>query len=112
MRLTNQQRQLVDGLPGGDLIISGLQRIANGDYAAIESLLVFLAIPRMSKSGFPELEKQRFHAPNEIEQNLYRALSHDDDAYGEYNALKNRLASFLSALENRWSRENRTALTR
>jgi len=98
-------------LPGGDLIAIGLRRIEDGDYASVESLFVFLAIPRMTASGFPELTGCSRHAPEEIELDLYRALSSSADPYGEYNALKNRLASFLSALEARWRRARDRTIT-
>lgn len=81
-------------LPGGDLIVRGLEDLASRR-ESVESLLVAVGAPRLRRLGFdvPEI--------SDAEHKLYRRLCADgsDDAHSRYNALVRRLVSFERAAE-------------
>jgi hypothetical protein len=82
-------------LPGGDLVIKGLEDLA-GSRETVEALLVSIAAPRLRDRGVP--------VPNPLpdpERRLYERLAEEDpdSAHPRYNALLRRLTSFESALE-------------
>ncbi len=81
-----------EGLPGCDLVMKGIEDIANGHESA-EALLVAVGAPRLRALGLdiPYLEGPE-HA-------LYELLARDDPdgAHSRYNALIRRLVSFERA---------------
>lgn len=84
----------LSGLPGHELVLSGLADLARG----IESdaaLLVAIGAPRLRTLGV-EVPV----APDEPEHRLYRRLAAIDPngAHSRYNALVRRLVSFERAL--------------
>lgn len=84
-------------LPGEDLILKGLEDLAQGK-KTIESLLVCIAEPRLHACGlkFRLLELDDFP-----EMHLYHLLaeSDSDTAHARMNAYVRRLVSFENALE-------------
>ena len=83
----------LDALPGGDLIVAGLDDLA-ADRESIPALLVMIGAPRLSALGFA--------VPAPVagaEHRLYERLAADDalTAHSRYNALIRRLVSFERA---------------
>jgi hypothetical protein len=82
-------------LPGGDLIVAGLDDLQRG-VESVPALLVSIGAPRLRRlgyvvpAGFPEPEHR-----------LYAALARADAraAHSRYNALLRRLVSFERAAE-------------
>ena len=81
-------------LPGGDLMIRGLEDLRAGVLSA-HGLLVAVGGPRLRRLGIPVPDVE---AP---EHRLYDLLaqSDPDSAHSQYNALIRRLVSFERALE-------------
>jgi hypothetical protein len=91
-------------LPGGDLVEAGLRDLALGRETE-RGLLVAVATTRLRQLGIA-VPEHPFTAP---EHRLYDLLGRQDptDAYGRYNALLRRLASFIHALEHEGARRAR-----
>lgn len=92
-------------LPGSELILPGLEDLAQGRNDTIGALLISIASIRLTKAGL-DIPKVPLAAEPEI--TLYNNLQGDglrsafgqrDDAYSYYNALLNSLNSFCNALE-------------
>jgi hypothetical protein len=83
------------GLPGADLIETGLRDLAHG-LETEAALLVSIGAPRLARLGFDV----RAALPNP-EHRLYERLSarDSDSAHSRYNALIRRLVSFERAAE-------------
>lgn len=81
------------GLPGGDVVDTGLTDLAMGE-VTVESLLISLAAPRLRREGVPV---PPVHA--EPEERLYRLLSRSngDLAHARYGAWLRQIASFADA---------------
>ena len=82
-------------LPGGDLIVAGLDDLQRGE-ETIAALLVSIGAPRLRRIGFA--------IPHPIpnpEERLYTMLaaSNPCSAHGRFNALVRRLVSFERAAE-------------
>lgn len=93
--MTTRGEQTVTGLPGAELVERGLADLAQG-VESIESLLVSIGAPRLSRLGF------RLPPPlPSAEHRLYELLAVDDSdaAHSRYNALIRRLVSFERAAE-------------
>ena len=88
--------QNLENLPGAELVLPGLQDIAEGRLETIEALLVAVGSPRLRRLGFdlPEVY------PVLPEHALYQKLCeiHGDSAHSRYNGLSRRLVSFERAL--------------
>ncbi|MBI3553998.1 MAG: hypothetical protein HY077_15995 [Elusimicrobia bacterium] len=83
------------GLPGADLVASGLLDLSLGRETP-EALLVSIGAPRLRRAGV------RVESPlSDPEHRLYALLSREssDTAHSRYNALLRRLISFERALE-------------
>ena len=89
------------GLPGGDIIDTGLADLAAGK-ATRESLLVSLAAPRLRREGVPV--GATLDNPDE---RLYELLARADPelAHARYGAYLRRVASFADAC--RFARQDR-----
>jgi hypothetical protein len=90
-----QQRDL-SGLPGGDLILAGLQDLDQGR-ESIAALLVLVGAPRLRSLGIEVPATGHASLP---EHRLYARLRAEDaaTAHSRYNALVRRLVSFERAL--------------
>ncbi|MGP1387705.1 MAG: hypothetical protein ACTS2F_29475 [Thainema sp.] len=87
----------INGLPGAELILSGLHDLQNGEFNTVEALLVAIASTRLKAAGLDVPKKQLASEP---ELTLYTYLENErDDAYSYYNALLDSLNSFCNALE-------------
>jgi hypothetical protein len=91
-----------DGLPGADVVRTGLADLAAG-HESIESLLIQIGAPRLNWLGIilptePDLNADR---------RLYRLLGaqHGKGAHSQFNSLIRLLVSFERALEGRLGRE-------
>jgi hypothetical protein len=89
------------GLPGGDLVASGLRDLMRG-VETNEALLVSVAASQLRQLGIPVEGAVR-----DAEHRLYERLRAEDEdgAHARYNALVQRLVSFEQALASRarWS---------
>lgn len=89
----------LDGLPGADLVTDGVADLRVGKDTACAAL-VRAAAPRLREIGIsvPERVSDQPDA-----HRLYELLSQEDpaSAYGRYNALLGRMASFANAAEQR-----------
>ena len=90
---------LLDGLPGEELIRQGIADARRG-IESVPALLVATGAPRLAGS-LGELGVAETLVRPELR--LYRLLQHDHgpEAYAQYNALLRRLTSFCRALEMR-----------
>jgi hypothetical protein len=81
------------GIPGGDLVDTGLADLADG-ITSRESLLVSLAAPRLRREGVPVGRVEP-----DPEERLYEMLaqSEGDLAHTRYNALRQQVVSFANA---------------
>jgi hypothetical protein len=81
------------GLPGGDVVDSGLAHLAEGTVSP-ESLAVSLAAPRLRREGVPIRSVQ-----TDPEDRLYELLSNKnaDLAHARYAAYLQQIASFADA---------------
>lgn len=87
----------LEGLPGGELVATGLLDLAEGKETAA-SLLVRIAAPRLRTAGLPVPEAPGAEEP---ELRLYALLGERErDPYGRYNALLRELVSCERALES------------
>lgn len=82
------------GLPGGEMVDAGLSALASGE-ETVESLLVSLAAPRLSREGVPVPRRTLPDA----ESRLYRLLQTADEdlAHARYLALERQMVSFADA---------------
>ncbi|MGH7719337.1 MAG: hypothetical protein ACREON_10895 [Gemmatimonadaceae bacterium] len=82
-------------LPGGDLIVAGLDDARRG-LESIPALLVAIGAPRLRRLGYAVSQP-----PPDPELRLYTLLARADaaSAHGRYNALVRRLVSFERAAE-------------
>jgi hypothetical protein len=89
-------REQLSALPGGDLILKGLEDLGRGTQSA-EALLVLIGAPKLRSLGV-DVPLHRHEASPE--HRLYEWLSAEDGAtaHGRYNALVRRLVSFERAL--------------
>lgn len=85
-----------DGLPGADLIETGLRDLRAGR-ETIAGLLVAIGAPRLRQAGV-DVPQHGWHPP---EHRLYDLLAKDDSdsAHSRYNALIRRLVSHERALD-------------
>jgi len=81
------------GLPGGEIVDSGLADLAAGRISA-ESLAVSIAMPRLQREGLPALPPHP-----DPEDRLYELLSRGsgDLAHARYNAYLRQMSSFAAA---------------
>jgi len=89
----------LDGLPGAELVNDGVADLRIGRDTAYAAL-VGTAAPRLRELGIAVPET----ASNQPSSHrLYELLSQEDPAgaYGRYNALLGRMASFANAAEQR-----------
>jgi len=90
---------LIDGLPGAELITTGLADAARGR-VTIPACLVWIAQPRLRRAGL--LSEGHAPAIKEPELTLYRLLrSEGNAAFSQYNSFLRRLVSFERALDQR-----------
>lgn len=89
------------GLPGADLVTAGIADLEQGADTP-SAALVQMASPRLRGIGIPVPASA---SPQPSSHRLYELLSRDDPtgAYGRYNALLGRMASFADAAEQRAS---------
>jgi hypothetical protein len=89
----------LDGLPGADLVIDGVADLRAGKDTAYAAL-VLTAAPRLREIGIAVPDKP---SDQPSSHRLYELLSREDaaGAYGRYNALLGRMASFANAAEQR-----------
>ena len=83
-------------LPGGDLILQGLNDLAAGR-ESVAALLVAVGAPRLRRAGIGVPSQGLDRA----EHRLYELLArdHPDSAHSRYNDLIRRLVSFERACE-------------
>ena len=81
------------GLPGGDIVDTGLAHLADGT-VSLESLVVSLAAPRLRREGVPVGSVEA-----DPEDRLYELLSRTtgDLAHARYDAYLQQIASFADA---------------
>lgn len=89
----------LEGLPGSDLVTDGVEDLRAGKDTP-RAALVLTAAPRLREIGI-SVPESAFGEPSS--HRLYDLLSRDDPAgaYGRYNALLGRMASFANAAEQR-----------
>jgi hypothetical protein len=85
----------LERLPGGDLILQGLEDLARGN-ETVAALLVAIGAPRLRAAGL----LGHLPAVASPEKRLYARLAAEDaaTAHARYNALIQRLVSFERAL--------------
>ena len=90
-------RMELTSLPGHELVLAGLDDLANG-VESQEALLVSIGAPRLLRAGIDVPEP--LASP---EHRLYERLAAEDSdsAHGRYNALVRRLVSFERAADAR-----------
>jgi hypothetical protein len=83
------------GLPGGEMVDTGLKHVADGT-VSVESLLLSLAAPRLRREGVPVGSVQ-----SEPEDRLYELLLAEagDLAHARYAAHLQQIASFADACQ-------------
>lgn len=86
------------GLPGAELVTSGIEALKRGDLT-VEALLVCVGATRMRLAGLEIPPSPPLAQPPEIELYLAIGAEHPDDTHSRYNALIRRLVSFERALE-------------
>lgn len=93
--VTGEEQLRGHGLPGGELVETGLADLERG-VESIEALLVSIGASRLARLGFPV--SRPFPSP---EHRLYEQLAAEepDSAHSRYNALVRRLVSFERAAE-------------
>ena len=91
--------ELIEGLPGEQLVSQGLADFQSGLHT-VHSCLVRIARPRLSRAGLmPEGSPGELAEP---ELELYGLLKQEGgDAYSRYNSLLRELISFENALDRR-----------
>lgn len=97
-RAMPEMTEIPPGLPGAELVASGIVALKRGDLT-VEALLVCVGATRMRLAGLEIPPSPPLAQPPEIE--LYQAIGaeHPDDTHSRYNALIRRLVSFERALE-------------
>jgi hypothetical protein len=87
---------LGDALPGGDLVLAGIEDLARG-VDSVPALLVSIGAERLRRAGVAVPER----LVTTPERRLYDRLAgeHADSAHARYNALIRRLVSCERALE-------------
>lgn len=99
---SSEVQDLIQDLPGRDLIATGLAD-ADAGRVTCASCLISIASPRLLRAGL--LPRQSAPALEEPERTLYRLLQKEDgDAFSRYNALLRQLVSFERALDHRMAR--------
>jgi hypothetical protein len=90
---------LLQGLPGGDIVLNGLREL-NGGEVGEAGLLVLIACSRLNELGV--LVPVREDIPRPVTHALYDRLeaTYGDSAYSRYNALLRTLSSCIHALEH------------
>ena len=100
--MTRNLSEMIEGLPGADLVLEGL-----GDYHAgrhsIPACLVRMASPRLIRAGLMAAAPPR---DDGAELELYQLVSSTEGrrSFSRYNALVRELISFEHALDHRLSR--------
>lgn len=95
------QSELLEGLPGADRIVEGLDDFHAG-VPSLSACLVRIARPRLIRAGLVSASTP--HA-GEAELELYQMLNPEGTrAHSRYNALLRELTSFEHALDHRLSR--------
>lgn len=95
------KEELVEGLPGSDLVTAGLADYEAGRVTAA-GLLVAMAETRLRRAGLLGEASRDWTDP---EMALYALLRQQSgDAYSRYNALRRELDSFLAGLSRRMAR--------
>lgn len=105
----SSEHDVLEGLPGADLVTKGLSDLADGKPTA-EAALVEVARERIEELGIAVDGRTVLDEPAELV--LYARLCErhpDDDPYGLYNSWLEQMVSFLSALGNRRAHEARLA---
>ena len=98
--MDSSTEELIDGLPGADLIQDGLRDYRENRHT-IPSCLVRMARRRLTRAGLMEASPQH---DIDAELDLYRLLSHEgNQAHSRYNSLVRQLISFEHALDHRLS---------
>ena len=94
--MTHYTSNMHDGLPGADLIESGLNDLRAGR-ETIAALLVAIGAPRLRTLGLEIPD----NLPDNPEHRLYDLLARDDSdsAHSRYNAYLRRLVSYERAAE-------------
>lgn len=90
--------EIPPGLPGAQLVTSGIEALKRGDLT-IEALLVCVGATRMRLAGLEIPPSPPLAQPPEIELYLAIGAEHPEDAHSRYNALIRRLVSFERSLE-------------
>ena len=90
--------EIPPGLPGAELVTSGIEALKRGDLT-VEALLVCVGATRMRLAGLEIPPAPPPAQPPEIELYLAIGAEHPDDTHSRYNALIRRLVSFERALE-------------
>lgn len=85
-------------LPGEDLVLKGLEDLANGVESA-ESILVQIGAPRLRSLGF-DIAQPSYEEFPEARLYAYLSIEDPDTAHERMNALVRRLVSFESTMEN------------
>jgi hypothetical protein len=97
---------LLDGLPGEELLREGLADFQSGR-CTTPACLVSMARPRLRRAGL--ITGEDAGSIPEPERQLYRLLGQEGgDAYSRYNALVRELVSFEQALDRRQNRNLKT----
>lgn len=93
----------LSGLPGAEIVESGLRDLRAGERTE-SALLVLIAGPRMKRLGLEIPERSDIARP--YEHALYALLeeTQGDGAYSRYNSLIRRIVSFSRALEQQVSK--------
>ena len=91
-------KEIPPGLPGTDLVASGIGALQRGE-RTVEALLVCVGRTRMRMAGLEIPSPPPLAQAPEIELYLAIAAEHPEDAHSRYNALIRRLVSFERALE-------------
>lgn len=96
---------MYDHLPGGEILRNGLKDLQDG-VSSIDSLLVLVAAPRLTRCG---IRIPQARSPSALpEHDLFRRLcdEHGPEAYRHYRSLMRRLVSLENALDGVMARES------
>jgi len=110
MRVPPDIDQLISGLPGEEIILSGLRDLESGEFGSQNALLILIARSRLTSAGLTFLDsvdkdEQRCQTVSN-ESMLYKRLQKSDpeSAFGQYKSMKRLLDSFVRCLELRQAR--------
>jgi hypothetical protein len=108
MTMSDEMIRLFTGLPGADLVASGVADVLAGR-ETVAGELVKIGSHRLRDCGVPVAVEEQDAL--EADRRLYRLLetTHGNAAHSQYNALIRQLVSFEQALEQRVSRARRVA---